>query len=29
MVEPCIAAAQGAIPTFLYLDVKKYMFLDT
>lgn len=29
MVESCIAEAQGAIPSFLYLDVKKYMFLDT
>lgn len=29
MVEPCISAAQGAIPGFLDLDVKKYMLLGT
>lgn len=29
MVEPCIFAAQGAIPSFLDLDVKKYMLLGT
>lgn len=29
MVEPCIFAAQGAIPGFLDLDVKKYMLLGT
>lgn len=29
MVEPCISAAQGVIPGFLDLDVKKYMLLGT
>lgn len=29
MVEPCISAAQGAMPGFLDLDVKKYMLLST
>lgn len=29
MVEPCISAAQGAIPGFLDLDVKKCMLLGT
>lgn len=29
MVEPCISAAQGAMPGFLDLYVKKYMLLST
>lgn len=29
MVEPCISVAQGDIPGFLDLDVKKYMLLGT
>lgn len=27
MVDPCISAAQGAIPGFLNLDVRKYLML--